>query len=136
MRGFCRELSSKLEKWKAHLFFGMFVFVDLLAGVVLLSVELALFALGQVTVVGGHIPLFLIVDVLFLPFHVRGLSRRHGAVLDAIGDAVLLILLAAVHFVDARMTGIDYAWSRAGCVAVLGLSSGGANQHETTHCQD
>jgi len=81
---------------------------------VLLSVELALFALGQVTVMGGHIPLLLIVDVLFLPFHVRGLSGRHGAILNAAGNAVLLILLAAVDFVDARMTGIGLAWSGNG----------------------
>jgi hypothetical protein len=114
----------------------MFVFVDLLAGMVLFLVELLLFALGQVTVVGGHIPLLLVLDVLFLPFHVRGLSRGHGAVLDAVGDAVLLILLAAIDFIDARMPRIDLPRSRTGCVVVLSLSSGGANKHETTHCQD
>jgi len=32
------------------------------------------------------------------------------------------------------MTWIDLSRSRAG--SVLGLSSGGANKHETTHCQD
>jgi hypothetical protein len=112
------------------------VFVDFLAGLVLLLVELLLLALGQVTIVGSHISLLLVIDVLFLFFNVRGLSRRHGAVLDAIRDAVLLILLAGIDFVDARMIRINYSRSRAGCVAVLGLSSGGANQHKTTHCQD
>jgi hypothetical protein len=34
------------------------------------------------------------------------------------------------------MSRIDLPRSRAGCVAVLGLSSGGADEHQTTHCQD
>ena len=114
----------------------MLVFVDLLARTILFPVELSLLTLGQVTVVGGHIRFFLVLDMLFFILHTRGLSRRHGAVLHAIGDAVLLILLAGIHFVDARMTWIDLSRARAGCVAVLGLSSGGANKHETTHCQD
>jgi len=114
----------------------MLVFVDLLAGTVLLPIELPLLALGQMTIVGGHISFLLVLDVLFLSFHVRSLSRRHGAVLDAVGDAVLLILLAPIDFVDARMARIDLPRSRAGCVAILGLSSGGANEQETTHCQD
>src|SRR5580658_10183295 len=114
----------------------MLVFVDLLAGAVLFLVELSLFALGQVTIVGGHIRFLLVLDVLFAVFHARSLSRRHGVVLKAVGDAVLLILLAGIDFVDARTTRIDLPRSRAGCVAVLGLRRGGANKQETTHCQD
>src|ERR1700678_4339423 len=110
------------------------VFIDLLAGLILFLIELSLLLLGQVAIVGGHIPFFLVVDMLLFSLHVRSLPRRHGAVLDAIGDAVLLILLAAVHFVDARMIRIDYPRSRAGCVAVLGLSRGGSDKHQTTHC--
>ena len=112
------------------------VFVDLPAGLVLLLVELLLLGLGEVTIVSGHISLLLVLGSLFAIFQVRGLSRRQGSVLLAIGDAVLLILLAAIHFVDARMTRIDDSRSGAGCVAVLGLSSGGANRYQTTHCQD
>ena len=93
---------------------------------VLLLVELPLFALGQVTIVGGHISFLLVLDVLLLPFHVRGLPRRHSAVLDAVGDAVLLILFASVNFVNARMARIVLPRSRA--VAVLGLSRGGAEE--------
>jgi|SRR5580700_2441712 hypothetical protein len=119
-----------------NLFAIMLVSVDFLAGLVLLFVELLLLALGQMTVVGRHIGLFLVLDVLFLVFHVCSLSRRHGAVPLAVGDTVLLILLAGIDFVNAGMIGIDYSWSRAGCVAVLGLSSGGANRDQTTHCQD
>ena len=102
---------------------------------VLFLVELLLLALGQVTIVGSHVSFFLVLDVLFLLFHVGGLARRHGAVLFAVRDAVLLILRALIDFVDARMARIDYSRSRAGCV-VLGLSRGGAKRHETTHCQD
>lgn len=118
------------------LFSRMFILIDLLAGTVLLPVELPLFALGQVTIVGGHVSLLLVLDMLFLLFHVRSLSRSHGAVLDAVRDAVLLILLAFIHFVDAGMSRIDLSRSRAGCVAVLGLSRGGTKRYETTHCQD
>src|SRR5580692_7934398 len=120
----------------ADLLCRMLVLVDLFARVVLLAVQLLLFALGQVTVVGSHVSFFLVLNVLFLLFHVRGLSRSHGAVLDAVRDAVLLILLAVIHFVDAGMIRIVLPRSRAGCVAVLGLSRGDANNHETTHCQD
>ncbi len=110
--------------------------VDLPAGLVLLLVEPPLLALGQVTIVGSHISFLLILGPLLAVFQVRGLSGRQGAVLLAVGDAVLLILFAAIDFVDAGMIRIDYSRSRAGCVAVLGLSSGGTNRYQTTHCQD
>jgi hypothetical protein len=85
----------------------MLVFVNLLARTVLFPVELLLFGLGQMTIVGRHISLLLVLDVLFALFHARGLSRGHGSVLDAVRDAVLLILLAGVDFIDAGMTRID-----------------------------
>src|SRR5271155_872848 len=102
------------------LFVFVLVFVDLPAGLVLFLVELVLLGLGQVTVVGGHIGLFLVLGLGFAILQVRGLSRRELIVFDAIGDAVLLVLLAGIHFADARMIGIDDSRSRAGCV-VLGL---------------
>ena len=114
----------------------VFVFVDSPAGTVLFPVELSLLTFGQVTVMSGHIGLLLVLDILLPIFHARCLSRSHRTVLDTIRDAVLLVLLASIDFIDARMTGIDYTRSRAGCVAVLGLSRGGANQHQTTRCQD
>jgi len=114
----------------------MLVFVDLLAGTVLFAVELPLLGLGEVAIVGGHIRFLLVLDVLFFVFQIRSLSRRERAVLDAVRDAVLLVRLAGVNFVHAGMTRIDLPRSRAGCVAVLGLSSGGANRQQTTHCQD
>jgi hypothetical protein len=42
--------------------------IDLPAHVVLFSIELSLLALSQVTVVGSHIPLLLVFDVLFFVF--------------------------------------------------------------------
>jgi len=114
----------------------MLIFVDLLARAVLFLIQLLLFALGQVTIVGGHVGFFLVVNVLFFILDARSLSRRHGAVLHSIRDAILLILLAGIHFVDARMTRIHLPRSRAGRVAILGLSSGGADKHQTAHCQD
>ena len=52
------------------------VFVDLLAGLVLLLVQLLLFGLGQMTVVGSHISLLLVLGLLLAIFQVRRLSRR------------------------------------------------------------
>lgn len=114
----------------------MFIFVDSLAGAVLFPVELSLLAFGQVTIMSGHIGFLLVLDMLLPIFHARCLSRRHGTVLDTICDAVLLVRLPRIDFVDTRMTRVDLTRSRAGCVAVLGLSRGGANQHKTTRCQD
>jgi len=114
----------------------MFVLIDPLAHVVLLLVELPLLALGQVTIVSRHIGFLLVFNLLFAIFQSRSLPRRQRAVLDAVRDSILLRRLAGIHFVDARMTRIDLPRSRAGCVAVLGLSSSGPHQHQTTHCQD
>ena len=114
----------------------MFIFVDSPARAVLFPVELSLLTFGQVTVMSGHVGLLLVLDILLPILYARCLSRRHGTVLDTIRDAVLLVLLAGIDFIDARMTGIDHTWSRAGCVAILGLSRGGANKHQTTRCQD
>ncbi len=74
---------------------------------VLFFVELFLFAVSQVTIVSGHIRLLLVLDMLFAVFQARSLSRGKLAVLDAIRDAVLLVRLAGINFVDARMSRID-----------------------------
>ncbi len=108
----------------------MLVFVDGLAHIVLSLVETVLLSLSQMSVVSGHISLLRIFNFLLTVFNTRSLSRCERAVLDAIRDAVLLVRLAAIDLVDARMTGIDL--SRTG----LRLSRGGANKHQTTRCQD
>lgn len=132
VRGFVLNVGSQMLELLAI----MLVSVDLPAGLVLFLVEAPLFALGQVTIVGSHIRFLLVLGPLLAVFQMRRLSGRQRAVLIAVGDAVLLILFAAINFVDAGMARIDHSSSRAGCVAVLGLSSGGANRYQTTHCQD
>jgi len=86
------------------------------------------------TVVGGHIGLLLVLDILFAILQARSLARRQRSVLHAIRNPVLLVRLAAIDFVDARMTGIGLARQRS--VAVLSLRRGATNKHQTTHCPD
>jgi len=105
----------------------MLILVDLPAGSVLLTVELVLLGLGEVPVVRSHISFLLVLDVLFAILQMRSLTGRERAVLYAVGDAILLIRLAAIDFVDAGMTRIDLTRPRAGRVAILSLSSGGSN---------
>lgn len=58
-------LVLRVESQTIELLAIMFVFIDLPAGTVLLLVELFLLALGQVTVVSGHVGLLLVLDMLF-----------------------------------------------------------------------
>lgn len=108
----------------------MLIFVDALAHAVLPLVEMFLLGLGQVTIVSGHIFLFLMLNALFALLQMCSLFWRELAIFDAVGDALLLIRFAAVNFVHARMTRIDLSRTS------LRLSRGGANKHQTTHCQD
>lgn len=103
----------------------MLVFVNLPAGVVLLFIKLSGLSFRQVAIVGGHVSFFLIVDALFLPFDMGSLAGSHRAILYSIGDAILLILLAGVNFVYARMSRIVLSRSS--------LRKGCANRHQTTH---
>ena len=112
----------------------MFISINLPAGTILFPVQLSLLAFCKVTIVRGHIRFFLIFDMVLSVFQVSGLAGRKRTVLHAVGDAILLVGFAAIHFIDARMARINLSRSRAGCV--LGLSSGGSNKHQTTHCQD
>lgn len=94
----------------------MLLLIDMLAVVILGTVEVVLFPLGQVTVVPGFVGGFAAGDVGIALFVVRGLGLRHGAVLQAIVDAILLVFQAIVHFVDARMVGnIGLRKHGAGC---------------------
>ena len=101
----------------------MLVFIDALAHTILALVEMLLLSLGQMTIVSGHVFLFLVLNALFALFQMRSLFWRELAILDAISNALLLIRLATVNLVHARMTRIDL--SRTG----LRLSRGGANGH-------
>ena len=125
IRGFVLNLGIKGSG-----LFGMLIFVDAFAHAVLTLVEMFLLSLGQMTIVSGHVFLFLMLNALFAFFQTRSLSGRELATLDAVGYALLLIRFAAVNFVHARMTRIDL--SRTG----LRLSRGGANKHQAPHCQN
>jgi len=107
-RGFPPELGKSVGEVSPLLLLFVFVFVALLAGTVLFPVELLLVNCGQVAIVSGRISLLL----------------------------ELLILLAGIDLVEARMIRINYSWARAGCIAALGLSRGGASKHQSTRCQD
>ena len=85
----------------------MLIFGYALADAVLLAIDSALLALGQMAVVLCHVFLFAILHTCFALFKIGRLLRSQFAALDAIGDALLLILFALVDFVDARMAGID-----------------------------
>ena len=100
----------------------MLVFVDGLAHAVLSLVEVLLLSLGQMSVVSGHVLLFGLLNVRFALFNMCSLSRRELAVLNPVGDALLLIGLTAVDLVDARMTRIDL--SRSTSPMVITGSSG------------
>lgn len=113
----------------------MLVGSDALAHVVCLAIELALILLGEMAVVLGHIFLFVILQPLFAALEAGGLSGRQLSVLHAIGDPILLIGLASIDLIHARVPGINLTSAGAGSVAGLGLSSGGSDNHQTTHCQ-
>src|SRR5579864_639536 len=112
------------------------VFVDATAHVVLFPVKLPLFRLGKVAIVLGHIGLLLVFDALFTALQMRSLPRSELAILNATGDALLLCSFAGIDMVDARMSRIDMSGSCARSLAVLGLSSGGSDQHQATGGQD
>jgi hypothetical protein len=57
----------------------------------------------------------------------RSLPGRERPILLAVRDAILLVLLAAIHFVDSWVPRIVSARSRAGRVAILRLSNGATN---------
>jgi hypothetical protein len=111
------------------------VFVDLVAHVIRFFVELPLILLGEVTIVGSHVFLFVILQALLASFQVGRLARCQLILLHSIGDSILLVLFALIDLIHARMAGIDYTGSGAGSV-VLGLSSSGSDGNETAHCQD
>lgn len=112
----------------------MFVFRDALADPVLLTIDAALLALGQMTVVLRHVGLFAVLHGGLAVLEIGRLLRVQLAAADAVGDALLLILFAAVDLINARMTGIDDARPRSG--SGCGLSRGGTGDHKSPHCQD
>jgi len=110
------------------------LFVDAPADAVLLAINSLLFCLGEVAVVRGHVLLLTVLYAGFALLQIAGLFRAQGAVVDAVGDAILLASFAAVYLIYPGMAGIDDARSgaRGGC----GLGNGGAGKHQAADCQD
>ncbi|SPE44193.1 exported hypothetical protein [Candidatus Sulfotelmatobacter sp. SbA7] len=111
------------------------VFVDLAALLVLLAVQLVLLLLGQMPAMGGHVSRFLILDALLVLFQTRGLSGGHIAILDAIGNAVLLVGLTLVDLVHPRVAGIILSRTRTALGVRRVLGNCGAHRHQTSDCE-
>jgi len=90
------------------------VFVDTLADPVLLAIDPALLAFGQMAIVFRHIFLFAVLHTRFALLKIGRLLRSQFAALDAIGDALLLIFFPLVDLVDAWMAGVDNAGAGGG----------------------
>jgi len=91
----------------------MLVPMDTPADAILLPVKPALFRLGQVAVVRGHVFLFPRLQTGFAVLQVAGFFRTQGTVLDAVGDAILLPGFATVYLIHPGMTRVDNARSGA-----------------------
>jgi hypothetical protein len=116
------------------LFVGMLVVVDFLALAVGFPIQLSLILFGQVAVVFRHVGLLVVFESLLTLFEIGGLPRSQLVILFAIGDAVLLILLALIDLIHAGMSGINL--SGAGARSVVLLRSSGSNPHQTAHCKN
>ena len=89
------------------------VFVNLPALAVGFAIQLALVLFGEMPVVRCHVFLLVVHEALLALFQPCSLPRRELIVLDAICNAILLILFALVDLVHARMIGIIDAGARA-----------------------
>ena len=83
--------------------------IDAMTFAVFLMVEAALFTEGQMAAVLGHVTVFLALDVLFAAFQTVGLPGAEPAGGDTVVDAALFVVQTTVHFIDARMAGVDGA---------------------------
>ena len=92
----------------------MLVLVDAAADAVLLAIDAALLALGEMAVVFRHVRLFALLNARFALFKIGRFLRSQRAVFHAIANALLLVFLTLVDFIDARMTRIDNAGPCAG----------------------
>ncbi len=111
----------------------MLILVDALTDAILLTINPVLFSFGQMSVVRCHVSLLTVLDAGFAVFQIAGLLRAQRTILDAVGNATLLVGFAAIYLIDPRMAGIDDARSgtRGGC----GLGNGGADEHQPSDCQ-
>ncbi len=72
--------------------------IDRIRSTVLLPIDLPVLSRSECATIGGAIVLHFFIDRRFAAFQVCGFSRRQLAALDALRDAVLLVLLPLAHF--------------------------------------
>ena len=89
----------------------MLILIDTLADAILLPINPILFRLGEMTVVRRHVFFLAVLHVGFAVLQITGLFRAQGAVLDATGDAILLVRFTAVYLIHAGTARIDDARS-------------------------
>lgn len=75
------------------------VVVDRAAEVVLLTIDLIAFLLGELTTVGGAIVMNFTIEIGFAAFEIFGFTGGELAGLHAVGDAILLVFAAVVDSV-------------------------------------
>src|SRR5712672_4669679 len=80
--------------------------IDVARSLILLPVDLFLFAGGQRAAIGFAVGCDLLVNSSLLFFEFGGFSRRELAALDALGDAGLLVLAALADLVVSEMGGL------------------------------
>lgn len=88
--------------------------MNVVAVMVQLAVHAALLTLGDMAAVSGFITAHLAFDPRIALFIARRLAGGHLAVLEAVVDPVLLIILALVDLVNPGMTGIRLGEGGAG----------------------
>jgi len=79
------------------------VVVDLFAHFVLRALEVLFFLRREVATVLGFVLGFALLDLVFTVFQVRSLTGTQLSVLDSVGNAILLVLLASVDVVLPAM---------------------------------
>src|ERR1700682_2872358 len=112
----------------------MLVLIDALADPVLLAIDPFPLGLGEMAVVLCHVFLFAVLHTGLALLEVGRLLRIQFPALDAVANALLLLCLAAIHLIHARMAGIDNARARSRS-RICGLSRSGTGDHESTDCQ-
>src|SRR6267142_3727452 len=80
--------------------------IDVARSLILLPVDLLLFAGGQRATIGFAVGCDLLVNSPLLFFELGGFGRRELSALDALGDAGLLVLAALADLVVAEMGGL------------------------------
>jgi len=122
-----RGLARKGEPWTGlRSLFGVPVVVDLLAKVVLRSLEVGFLLFGQVPAVLGFIRRLAILDRIFTVFQMSCLAGIQLAILNSVSNAVLLVLFPLVDVILPTMTLFTAAGTHVGgwCRLRRGLGGG------------